>query len=88
MYKGIFLLSSLKKNIFILNVKNGDSTSFIVHSHFSLELILSGTLFSGIMALTTNFPIYQWLIRCYFAIKDTTHFHFFVALTPETDFPQ
>jgi hypothetical protein len=88
MYKGIYLLCSLQKNIFILNEKNGDSTSFIIQSHCSLEMRLSRTLFSCIMALTSIFSIYQWLIRCYFVIKEATHFRFFVALTPETEFVQ
>jgi hypothetical protein len=88
MYKGIYLLCLLQKNILIFNIKIGDSTSFIIQSHFSLEFMLSRTLFSGIMALTFIFSIYQWLIRCYFVIKEATRFHFFVALTPETDFVQ
>jgi hypothetical protein len=85
MYKGIYLLCLLQKNIFILNVNNEDSTSIIIQSHFSLELMLRRTLFSSIMALTPIISIHQWLIRCYFVKKEDTHFHFFVALTPETD---
>jgi hypothetical protein len=53
-----------------------------------MELMLSGKLFSGTMALKSIFSIYQWLTRCYFVIKEDTHFHFFIALTPETNFSQ
>jgi hypothetical protein len=74
------------RKIFILNVKNEDSTSFITQSHCSVEMMFSWTLFSCIMALTSIFSIYQWLIRCYFVIKEATHFHFFVALTPQSNF--
>jgi hypothetical protein len=88
MYKGIYLHHSLQKNIFILNVKNGGSTSFIIQSHSSLEFMLSRPLFSCIRVLISTFSIYQWLIRRYFIIKEATHFHSFVALTPETDFVQ